>query len=268
MKKLFIGTENAEFQIIQALKLNRDKRNKLKEIFIEGIECIKQAAGSGVEITRIIIKKNGSLSGWGKDFIKKNECAKIIEMPELLFGSLCDKAVPSELLVTAGIKHNQLSDIGDDDPFLVVFDRPSDHGNLGALIRSANAFNADAVFIVGHGTDVYESKVIRASLGSVFSTKVVLIESMDVLKGYIESQKSKNNMLIVGTDSAGESSLVNDKIKRPVMLIIGNEAKGMSVKLKALCDKIIKIPMGGKVNSLNVSNAASIFMWEIYRNEE
>ena len=73
-------------------------------------------------------------------------------------------------------------------------------------------------------------------------------------------------MEIIGTDSSGTVLLNEYKIKRPVMVIIGNEAKGMSVKLKEICDKIIRIPMEGNVNSLNLSCAASVIMWEIYKN--
>jgi len=267
MSRLSITVENAEYQIIQSLKQNRVKRNSLKEIFIEGIECIKQAINSNLEITRIIIKNIKTLSNWGKNTINQYKNAKIIEMSDKLFNELSDKENPSEMLITAKIKTNTLDDINTENPFIVVFDRPSDHGNLGSIIRSANAFKADGIFIIGHGADVYEPKVIRASLGSVFFTKVVAIESMETLEQFIISQKKKNNMEIIGTDSTGTVSVDKYRIKRPVMLIIGNEAKGMSIKLREICDKIIKIPMEGNVNSLNVSCAATILMWEIYKSE-
>jgi len=263
--KVSITTENAEYQIIQSLKQNRIKRNKLKEIFVEGIECIKQAISANIDITRIIVKDVNALSNWGKDVITQYKDAKIIEMSEKLFNDLSDKENPSEMLITAKIRANTFDDIKTDNPFILVFDRPSDHGNLGSVIRSANAFNADGIFIVGHGVDVYEPKVIRASLGSVFFTKIVTVESMEALEEYIKEQKEKNNMEIIGTDSMGTVSLSDYKMKRPVMLIIGNEAKGMSVKLKEICNKIVKISMEGDINSLNVSCAASILMWEIYK---
>ena len=73
-------------------------------------------------------------------------------------------------------------------------------------------------------------------------------------------------MAIIGTDSSGTVTPKEHKIKRPVMVILGNEAKGMSVRLKDICDMIIKIPIEGNINSLNVSCAASIIMWEIHKN--
>jgi len=266
MKLIKISAENAEYQIIQSLKQNRVKRNKLKEIFVEGIECIKKAIESKIEITRIIIKDIDKLSNWGKNIIEDNKNVRIIEMSEKLYHDLTDKINPSEMLITVKINQNTLNDINTENPFLIVFDRPSDHGNLGSIIRTANAFNADGILIIGHGVDIYDSKVIRASLGSIFFTKIILIESMEVLSEFINKMKKKNNMEIIGTDSTGNISVNNYKIKRPVMIIIGNEAKGISIKLKEICDNIIKIPMDGNINSLNVSCAASILMWEVYKN--
>ena len=267
MNRLLISAKNAEFQIIQSLKSNRAKRNKSRELFIEGIACIKQAINADIEITRIITKNAHTLSDWGKNTLKKYENAKLIEMTEELYNTLSDKENPSELLVTAKIAANTLKDISAENPFILLFDRPGDYGNLGSIIRSANAFGVDALFIMGHGIDVYESKVIRASLGSIFFTRIIPIESMETLIEYIQAQKSKNNMQIIGTDSTGNFSLQNGNLNRPVMVIMGNEAKGMSRGLKDLCDKIIRIPIAGNINSLNVACAASIIMWEIYKNK-
>jgi len=190
VNRLSITVENAEYQIIQSLKQNRMKRNKLHEVFVEGIECIKQAVNSNKEITRIIIKDYNTLSNWGKDVINQYKDAKIIEMSANLYSELADKTDPSEMLITAKIKLNSLDDINTENPFLIVFDRPSDYGNLGSMIRSANAFNTDGMFIIGHGVDVYDPKVIRVSLGSVFFSKIVTVESMEILEGYIKNQKN------------------------------------------------------------------------------
>jgi len=268
MTRLLITTENAEYQIITSLKLNRAKRNKLHEVFIEGTECIKQAIKANIEITRIIINNENNLSNWGKGVIKQFENAKIIEMSDHLYNELAEKANPSEMMITAKIKPCKIDDIATENPFILVFDRPSDYGNFGSLIRSANAFNVDGIFIIGHGIDIYEPKVIRASLGSVFFTRIISIESMEIFTEYIKTQKAKINMAIIGTDSTGDVSLETCELKKPIMMIMGNEAKGMSVKLKELCDRIIRIPMEGNINSLNVSCAASIIMWEIYKNKE
>jgi TrmH family RNA methyltransferase len=260
-----ISAENAAFQIIQALKNNRARRHKTREIFVEGTECIKQAVSAGLEITRIITGNTADLSDWARSLIAAQLDAQLINMDTLLYASLCDRANPSELLVTAKLKPEPEELSLSPQPCVLVFDRPSDLGNLGSIIRSANAFNVDAVFIVGHGSDVYEPKVLRASMGSVFHTRIRLVESMEHLAGFIRTEKARSGILVAGTDSNGTISLQNNELHCPIMLIIGNEAKGMSVALRNLCDEIVRIPIAGAVNSLNAACAASIFLWEIYR---
>lgn len=266
MKKLLISSENAEYQIIQSLKLNRVKRNKAGEVFIEGVESIKQAAHAGVELTRIIASDVNRLSNWARNLINENQNSKIIDMSYELYKKLCDRDEPSEVIATAKIKELTLSELVlPEKPFVLIFDRPSDHGNFGSIIRSANSFNVDAIFVVGHAIDVYDPKVIRSSLGSIFHSKIVSIQSMTDLETWIQTQKETNGMTLIGTDSSGDVSLLHHPLEKPIALILGNEAKGMSVALKNSCDLIISIPISGAVNSLNVACAGSIFLWEVYK---
>lgn len=267
MDFLKITAENAEYQIIESLKTNRTKRVKLGEFFIEGIESIKQAIAANIRITRVITADLKKLSGWATQVVENLDNAKIIEMSERLYNKLCDREEPTEIVVTAKLQHLSLDKIKlSKNPFVLIFDRPSDHGNFGSIIRSANSFNVDAVFIVGHGIDYLDPKTIRSSLGSIFHTQIINIESMNQLVRWMDEQKKLNGMQIVGTDSTGTVSLMNTRIRTPIAIILGNEAKGMSIGLKELCDCIVRIPISGKVNSLNVSCAGSIFLWDIYRN--
>jgi TrmH family RNA methyltransferase len=265
-----ISAENAEFQIIQALKLSRTKRSSLGEIFIEGTECIKMAVRAGLEITRIITagsKAPGSaLSQWARDLIRSNAGARVLEMTDDLYEKLCDRTDPPEMLVTARRRTLNLTELRlREHPFILLFDRPSDMGNLGSVIRSFNSFGGDALLILGHGVDPWNPKVIRASMGSIFFTPVVLLRSNGELDSFIAEQKNLNGMRVWGTDSGGTVPLSLAPLERPLLLIIGNEAKGMSAALKQICDGITAIPLSGEVNSLNAACAASIVMWEMRR---
>jgi TrmH family RNA methyltransferase len=273
-----VNTENAEFQIVQALKLSRSKRAALGEIFIEGTESVKMAVRAGLEITRFIIAASKArpplydsapgpgLSRWARELIRASPGVRTLEMADALYKKLCDRADPPELLVTARKKTLNLADLNlGAEPFILLFDRPSDRGNLGSAIRSFNSFGGDALFILGHGVDPWDPKVIRASLGSIFFTPVVLLRSNGELDGFIAEQKKLNAMRVWGTDSGGAVSLSQAPLKRPLLLAIGNEARGISAALKRLCDGIISIPLMGDVNSLNAACAASVCMWELYR---
>lgn len=267
MPKLTISVENAEYQIIQALKLNRTKRHKAQEAFVEGIESIKQVVSAEMEITRIIAADVEKLSTWSKDLIRSHPKAKIIEMSFDLYKALCDRDEPSEIVITVKVDFLNLSDLQlPAKPFVLVFDRPSDMGNLGSIVRSANSFGVDAILLIGHGVDVYDPKVIRSSLGSIFHSKIVNIQSMPEFEAWIVEQKKTNQLRVVGTDSTGDVSLMSHTLARPIAVVLGNEAKGMSVALKNLCDYVVSIPVEGAVNSLNVASAGSIILWDVYKN--
>lgn len=266
MKRLLISSENAQYQIIRSLKENRAKRSKLGEVFIEGIESIKQAKSAGLELTRIIMSKGTTVSDWATSLIGAAKRAKVIEMSHGLYKELCDKEEPSEIVVTAQFRKQTLGAIKlSVKPCVLIFDRPSDHGNFGSLVRSADAFDVDAILVVGHAIDPYDPKVIRSSLGTVFHTNIVKVSSTEELKEWISRQKETNKMKIVGSDSSGSISLKQFDLGKPVSLVVGNEAKGMSITLRDLCDVIVRIPISGYANSLNVSCAGSIMLWEIYR---
>jgi len=211
-----ISVKNAEYQIIYALKTNRVKRNQTHEVFVEGIESIKQLLNANVEIIRVIVHDEKNLSDWGKSLIAKNK-SKSIQMRFDLYKELCDREEPSEVLVTAKINPISLEDLSlPENPFILIFDRPSDYGNFGSILRSANSFNVDAIFVIGHSIDVYDPKVIRSSLGGIFHSKIIQIESMKTLEAWIQTQKAKNNFQVIGTDSTGDVSLSNIKLEKPI----------------------------------------------------
>lgn len=268
MSVIHITKENDEFQILMALKKNRDKRNKFHEVFIEGIEAFKQALAAKIPLTRIIVYNYDALSDWAKNIIEENKNIRLIEMNYEMYKSLCDREEPVELLATVKKIDYSLNDLSlPEKPFVLMFDRPSDYGNFGSIVRSADAFGVDVIFVIGHGIDWYDPKAIRASLGAVFRKPIVQIQSNEELESWINNMRTLNAMEILGTDSTGETSVAEYKIKRPLSIVLGNEAKGMSVALKSMCDKIVSIPMCGAVNSLNVACACTVFLWEVFKNK-
>lgn len=256
-----ITKANDTFQILTALKGNRQKRNEWGEIFIEGIEALKQALQSPrVKPKRVITAESAKLSDWAKKLLDSGIFPEHIRLGEKLFGELSDRSEPSELMATVSCERTLLPELKlPHHPFLVIFDRPSDFGNLGALLRSANGFGVDAFIIHGHGVDPFDPKVIRSSMGAVFHTPVVQVDAFRDLAQWLGGLKEGCGLQVVGTDSGGES--LPNSLGRPVALVMGNEARGMSVNLKTLVDRVVRIPIGGNVNSLNVACAGSILMW-------
>lgn len=114
--------------------------------------------------------------------------------------------------------------------------------------------------------DPYDPKTIRASLGSIFHTAVVGVQSMGELGDFLAREKARCGLTVVGSDSGGEAALTETALRRPLALALGNEAKGMSVALQGLCERVVRIPIAGQVNSLNLAVAGSILMWDVYKN--
>ena len=268
MKPLRITKPNSTFQILQALKENRSKRSELGEVFVEGVAAIKNAVRAGRSIKRLVYNNQESLSDWARGLLLAHENAQLISLEKKLFDALSDKTDPSELLVTIDKEDAKLEEMHlPEDPFVVVLDRPGNRGNLGSTIRSANAFGTDLIITSGHGVDPFDPAVIRASTGGIFFTKMCHVESAEQLSNWIGAARAQHTgLMTIGTDSESEVSLVEySHIRRPVVLLIGNEAKGLSVRLKSMADKMIRIPMKGEVDSLNVACAASIMMYEVFK---
>ena len=263
-----ISVQNSEYQILLALRDNRKSRRKYGEVFVEGIESIKQVLTCGLPVTRFIFSKGKQLSDWAKEQLSANRDAVQIEMAPGLYTELSTKDSPSELLVTVQLpKHTLASLPNHENPFFLVLDRPSDKGNLGSMIRSANAFGVQGIILSGHGVDPYDGKVIRSSLGSVFHTPVVTDISFNEIKTWLLAMKRERKALVIGTDSDGSYNLSETTTSLPAVIIMGNEAKGISRSFKEICDQIVSIPMTGNVNSLNLACAGTIFLWEFAKSQ-
>lgn len=267
MKPLYISKENSTYQILHALKSNRRKRKQLREVFVEGVSAIKHGVHAGMLVKRIISQDGRPLSSWARGLIDSNQQAQHLKLSKNLFDELSDRDDPSEIVVTLNLPSSRADERPSSQaPFIVVVDRPTNHGNLGSIVRSANAFGATQVATIGHGVDVYDPAVIRASMGSVFSTHVRQIESVKSLCQWLDRLRIQHpNLRVVATDSSGMSlTALDEPTSLPAVVLIGNEAKGLSLQLKEAADVTIGIPMIGSVDSLNVACAASIVMYHVW----
>lgn len=266
VKKIF--SENSDFQRIEVLKRNREKRNKFKEFFVEGVKSINYAIENNWTIKAFIYSNEKPLSEWAVNVLKNSKAETHFEMPLKLIDKLSDKEEDySEILAIVAMPENDLSRIKiKEDMLVVVFDRPSSHGNLGTLIRSCEALKADVLIITGHAVDLYDPKTIRSSMGTFFAVPTLRLESHNDLIPWFNEIKSKfPNFNITGSTTKSNIFIEDVDLTGPMALLIGNETYGLSNKYKEICDRLVKIPMYGKITSFNVSCAASIMLYEIDR---
>jgi TrmH family RNA methyltransferase len=148
----------------------------------------------------------------------------------------------------------------------VLFDRPTGPGNIGSIIRSADAFGADGLIVTGHAADVYDPKSVRASTGSIFALPAVRVPSQREVMEWVGRERSRGNpVVVVGTDEHGEADIFDFDLIQPTLLLIGNETSGLSAAWRDLADHLVRIPMRGSASSLNAANAATAVLYEASR---
>lgn len=268
MRETNIFSKNSTFQKFEVLKTNRNKRYRYNEFFVEGVRSLKEAALNGWKIKSLIYDKD-NLSDWAKDMIRTVSTEMNYCLTPELMRDLSDKEDTSELMAVIEMREDDLNGIQlSENPFIVLFDRPSNKGNLGTMIRSCDALGADMLIITGHAVDLYDPDVVVSAMGSFFNMPVVRIADNNELFDYIKKLKAKHpDFTVIGTTAHKENPVYSVDLTSPLMLMMGNETTGLNKAFKEYCDLLCTIPMaeGSYASSFNVSCAASILMYEITR---
>lgn len=195
MQEAKVFTKNNIFQKFEVLKTNRNKRYRYHEFFVEGVRSLNEAVRNNWKIKSFVYDKN-NLSDWAKDMINKvNTDMNYCLTPELM-KELSGKEDTSELMAVIEMREDELEQVTlSEKPFIVLFDRPSNRGNLGTMIRSCDALGVDMLIITGHAVDLYDTDVVVSAMGSFFKLPVIRISDNKALFEYID--KLKKDILIL-----------------------------------------------------------------------
>ncbi len=263
-RQLRVTTRNARFQEWEALLGNRKKRNQLGGFLVQGVRPIDLALAHGWDFQEVLFDADRRLSEWARGVLDRAD-ADVYAVSRELMAELGEKdADAPELLAVVSMPDLSLGRFTAGPGFLgVVFDRPGSPGNLGSLIRSADAFGADLVVVTGHGVDPFDPRTVRASTGSLFSTPLARAERPGDVASWLAEQTETVRM--VGTDERGERDLAEVDLRGPTLLVIGREADGMSRAWSETVDETARIPIGGAASSLNAAAAGSIVLYEAVR---
>ncbi len=146
------------------------------------------------------------------------------------------------------------------DPFLLIAESVEKPGNLGAILRTADAAGVDAVLVSDPRVDLYNPNVVRASRGTLFTVPTIEASNQDTLTFLRE-----NKLRILAATPEAEAVYIDQDLRGPLAIVVGTEDKGLTGFWKQHADLKVKIPMSGKVNSLNVSIAAALIIFEAVR---
>jgi tRNA G18 (ribose-2'-O)-methylase SpoU len=267
---LRVGSRNARFQQWQALVGNRTKRHRAGEFLVQGVRPITLAERHGWPFRALLRAAGRPVSRWAGELAGRTGAVVAELAPELLreLGDKDDEA--PELVAVVGLDAGRLDrleriPVGTGGP-VVVFDRPTSPGNIGTLVRSADAFGAAGVVVTGHAADPYDPKAVRASTGSLFALPVVRAPShREVLDWVAGLRDAGTPVRVVGTDETGTVEAAEHDLTVPTVLVVGNETVGMSAGWRQACDTVVRIPIGGAASSLNAATAGTVVLYEAAR---
>lgn len=269
MKIVNIYSKNAAYQKLEVLKTNRNKRYKYYEFFVEGVRNINEAIRNNWHICSFIYTREKPLSNWSKDILKSIKTDFNYELTAQLMVDLSDKDDTSELMAVVKMRDDNLEKIHfSKNPIIALFDRPSNKGNLGTVLRSCDALGVEALIITGHAVDLYDPDVIVSSMGSFFSVPAIRIADNVQIISFIKKMKADYpGFKALGTTAHKQNPINSVDLTTPVLFMIGNETDGLCRAFTESCDIQVTIPMAEKssASSLNVGCAATVMFYEASR---
>lgn len=249
-------------EIIKNIRKLKEKkyRDANNEYLIEGIKLIKEAVEEKAKIKLIVVCEesieDGDIDQKLLYEIAKYDC---IYVNKKIFSILTDVQNPQGILAVIEKKNNE-EDINYKEDIIVILDGIQDPGNLGTILRTIDSVGLSQVIVSKETADSYNPKVVRSTMGAIF--RVNVIESKDLLQTLKNLKKHKYK--IMATSLETNNSIYDVEYNKKV-IVIGNEANGVSKNVLEYADEKIKIPMLGKTESLNASVATSIILYEYVR---
>ena len=249
---------NSLFKNLKKLKDKKKYRDEKKQYIIEGFRFVKEAIKSNTCLECVIFTEDFYKKE--KEFIDSLEKLniKLVIMTKILLDEICDTENPQGISAVAEFKDSVLN-LGN---MIILIDKVQDPGNMGTIIRTAHAVGASSIIITKGTVDIYNDKVLRSSMGSIFYIPIIEDYNLDLVK----KLKNQGYRLLVSS-LQGENNFFEEDLKGKVIIAVGNEGNGVSDEVYNISDVKVKIPMPGNSESLNVAIATSVMMYEKLRQD-
>ncbi|WP_298500166.1 RNA methyltransferase [uncultured Algibacter sp.] len=259
MKEIF-STQNAFIKQLVQLKDKSRERKKAGTFLIEGVREVSLALKGGYKLETVLFYPELFSIESLKTLIP--EAVDIVEVSKDVYEKLAYRSTTEGLLAVAKSKDNQLSDLTfkKENPLILVAEAPEKPGNIGAILRTADAANVDAVIIANPKTDLYNPNIVRSSVGCVFTNQIATGTTSEI----ITFLKTKNINIYCAILQESVDYHTQD-YKKPTAIVVGTESTGLSDEWRKNSTKNIIIPMQGEIDSMNVSVAAGILIFEAKR---
>ncbi len=251
-------------RIKQAVKLrNRHDRDKTGLTILEGYRELSRSSEYGMKLHECFFCPQMFLGSNEYKLLEQleSEGVKIYEVPEHILSQLAYRDRPEGLIATAEMKRHALDDIPlKKNGLYLVAESIEKPGNLGSMLRSADAAGIDGLIICDRSTDIYNPNVIRASTGALFSVPLAETDSETAM-----AWLRNNNIKTLAATPHTDTIYTDVDMTGPVAIVVGTEQVGLSDYWMDSADLKVVIPMLGKIDSLNVATATTILLYEAAR---
>ena len=240
--------KNEYIRRLRLLAADGKYRCECGEYVCDGLKLLKEAVQFHAELTSVLWKNEAA------DVCGIENAPQYIADSELFDYASPMKNSPGPVFTVKIPSENSEAKIRN----ALVLETVQDPGNVGTVIRTANAFGIDAVILTGDCADLYNPKTVRSTMGAIFRQRVLTLEAAE-LKALLE----KNSLPLYGAALHQNSALITDVSLKNAAAAVGSEGRGLSGEVLAMCDKTVFIPMQPDSESLNAAVAASVIMWEM-----
>lgn len=256
--QIISSKDNETIKYIKKLK-DKKYRDETGEYIVEGIKLVKEAIEENSKIKHIIIcedcESDSKIEQSLLYDIAKNNC---IYVTKQVFQHVTGVETPQGVL--AVVEKNNKKEIDYNKDIIIALDGIQDPGNLGTILRTVDSANLNQIILSNDCVDPYNPKVVRSTMGAIF--RLNIIETKNLKETLEKAQKNKFDIMVTALDT--NNNIYNVEYKNKV-IVIGNEANGVSKEIQDIANYKVKIPMLGRTESLNASVATGIIIYEYVR---
>ena len=256
--QIISSKDNETIKYIKKLK-DKKYRDETGEYIVEGIKLVKEAIEENSKIKHIIIcedcESDSKIEQSLLYDIAKNNC---IYVTKQVFQHITGVETPQGVL--AVVEKNNKKEIDYNKDIIIALDGIQDPGNLGTILRTVDSANLNQIILSNDCVDPYKTKIVRSTMGAIF--RLNIIETKNLKETLEKAQKNKFDIMVTALDT--NNNIYNVEYKNKV-IVIGNEANGVSKEIQDIANCKVKIPMLGRTESLNASVATGIIIYEYVR---
>ncbi len=256
-------TSSANPLIKQVRSLRHRKERQTSGLcYIEGLRIVTEAIQQGAALEMLLVAPELMTSPFGVQLVQEASARglSLIEVSESVFKSISLKEGPQGIAAVAKQCWHSLNQVAKEKSSLwVALSEVADPGNLGTILRTGDAVGTNGVILLDETTDPYDPTAIRASMGAIFNQKLIRCTF-----GEFVAWKAKNNFSMIGTSDKAEREYRQVSYPERLILLMGSERHGLTEVQWRSCDGVVRIPMVGRSDSLNLAVATGIVLYEIF----